>query len=199
MVADFELLTRWRSGDRGAGNELLERHFHSLYRFFANKIEDDLDELVQGTLLACVGSVGRFRQQSTFKTYLFGIARNQLYAYLRRLERDRKRLDFSVTSIAGMGISPSEQFHRGQVQESLLLALRSLPVEQQILLELYYWEELSVRELSDMFEIADTATRARLTRARRALRRHYEETVRAGSPTEELETQVRALRDGRSA
>lgn len=195
MGDDFELLERWCAGQRDAGNELLERHFQSLYRFFSNKVQDDLDELVQATMLACVRSVGQFRRQSSFKTYLFGIARNQLYTYFRQRERDRKHLDFGVTSLADMGITPGERIHRGRRQALLLDALRKLPVEQQVLLELYYWEEMSVGELSELFDIAETATRARLTRARRSLRRHYDELTDGESRADDLDAQVRSLHD----
>lgn len=192
MCDDFELLQRWRAGQREAGNKLLERHFQSLYCFFASKVESDLDELVQTTLLACVRNVGQFQQRSSFRTYLFGIAKNQLYAYLTRLQRDRNRLDFGVTSIADMVITPRERIHRGRRYTILQDALRQLPVQQQVLLELYYWEEMSVRELSELFEIAETATRARLTRARRSLRKLYDEATGGESLSD---TEMRSIRD----
>ena len=90
MGTDAELLERWRSGDREAGNELFERHFHSICRFFENKISGDIEELVQSTFLACVDGRDKFRGQSSFRTYLFSIARYQLYGYFRRNQRDGK-------------------------------------------------------------------------------------------------------------
>ena len=195
---DLELFERWQQGDQDAGNQLLKRHFHSLYRFFRNKVQSDIDELIQSTFLACVRSRDRFRKNSSFRTYLFTIARNELYGYLRRRKRGEETLDFGVTSVMDMGTSPTGRLARNQQYNLLLQALRSLPVEQQVLLELYYWEEMSVAELSELLDIAPPATRTRLTRGRKALREMLEKlasknTLRADQ-IEDLDTWARSMR-----
>lgn len=174
-MQDLELFAQWCAGDRTAGNRLFQRYLPSVYYFFANKVEGDTDELVQATFLACVRSQQRMNIKSSFRAYLFSIARHELYAYLRKRKRDQDHLDFGSTSIIDMGISPTARLARGQRHQELLLALRSLPIEQQMLLELYYWEEMKIPELSEFLDIAETATRARLTRARKALRKQLEQ------------------------
>ena len=44
--SDYDLLDRWRGGDEAAGQELFARHFDSVYRFFFNKAEDAVDDLI---------------------------------------------------------------------------------------------------------------------------------------------------------
>lgn len=46
---DLALLDRWCAGDSSAGNTLFKRHFMSIYRFLAHKVEraDDVDDVVQ--------------------------------------------------------------------------------------------------------------------------------------------------------
>ena len=78
MDTDFELLDRWRAGDASAGEALFARHFDGLCGFFATKCHGDADELVQRTLLACVGAKDQLRKQSSFRTYLFTVARQEL-------------------------------------------------------------------------------------------------------------------------
>ena len=48
--------------------------------------------------------------------------------------------------------------------------MRELPVEQQTLLELHYWEGLDATELSKIFEMLPVTIRSRLSRARESLR-----------------------------
>src|ERR1041385_8354720 len=88
MDRDFELLQAWSQGDRAAGSLLFERHFDALHRFFRNKAQDGVADLVQQTLLACVEGRSRFRGDASFRTYLFQTARFQLYAYYRARRRD---------------------------------------------------------------------------------------------------------------
>ena len=166
---DRELLDRWRSGDRAAGEALFARHFDSLCRFFVTKCPDP-DELVQRTLLACVTAREQFRGEASFRTYLFAIARHELYHHLRRLRRDGERLDFSVTSVAELVTTPGTRLARQAEHRRVVEVLRTLPVEQQTLLELYYWEDLEIADLATIFEASANAIRIRLHRARQALR-----------------------------
>jgi RNA polymerase sigma factor (sigma-70 family) len=165
---DLALLERWRAGERAAGQALLARHFDHLYRFFRNKC-DDADELVQTTLVACMDSIERFRGDSSFRTYMFAIARNTLLHYLRDRKRD-ERFDPAVTSVADVVTSVRTVLARDQSHRTLLEALRQLPVEQQSLLELHYWEELDTLELGAVFEVPPNTIRQWLFRARAKLR-----------------------------
>lgn len=162
------LIARWREGDRAAGQALFERHFESLYRFFRNKCEGNCDELVQSTLLACLEASQQFRGEATFRTYLFGIARNTLYRYFRN--RKHEGVDLSITSVAALITSPGSMLARNEAHRALLAALRELPVEQQTLLELHYWEDLNTVELASVFEVPAATIRTWLFRARARLR-----------------------------
>ena len=167
---DLELLKRWRDGDRAAGEALFSRHFPSLCRFFATKCGADADDLIQRTMLACVAARDQFRAESTFRTYLFTVARNELYRFLRKSQREGDRLDFSVTSIAQLVSTPATRLARDADRRRLQEAMRELPLELQTLLELHYWEELDAAGLAEVFETTPGNIRVRLHRARHALR-----------------------------
>ncbi|HTE51909.1 MAG TPA: sigma-70 family RNA polymerase sigma factor [Kofleriaceae bacterium] len=186
MDADYELLDLWRSGDTNAGQELFGRHFDSVYGFFASKCDGEIDELVQTTFLACVRARDQFRKESSFRTYLFTIARHELYRYLRQRRRDGDRIDFASTSVAELATTPGSRLVRNEDHRRLLDALRRLPVEQQTLLELHYWEDLDISALAEVFAAPAGTIRTRLHRARRALRDRMEET--AAAPLEALAT-----------
>jgi RNA polymerase sigma factor (sigma-70 family) len=195
---DTELLDRWRAGDNEAGQALFHRHFRSICRFFENKISGDIDELVQATFLACVKARDRFENRCSFRTYLYTIARNELYQHLRRQHHEGQRLDFGVTSLVDMKITPRTRIAQDQDRRRLLQALRRLPVEQQVLLELHYWEELGPAELAHVFDIAQVTARTRLFRARAALREVMEQlsdkTLPEHQTVESLDAWARALR-----
>jgi len=184
--ADHELLDRWRAGDKEAGQELFGRHFDSVYGFFASKCDGEIDEMVQATFLACVRARDQFRKESSFRTYLFTIARHELYRYLRLRRRDGERIDFASTSVAELVTTPGTRLARSEDHRRLLDALRHLPLEQQTLLELHYWEDLDISALAEVFGAPAATIRTRLHRARRALRDRMEETRAA--PGEALAT-----------
>lgn len=168
--SDLDLLVAWRAGDAAAGQTLFGRHFRKVYRFFETKCGAEADELVQSTFLACVRAKHNFRGDSSFATYLFTIARHELYRVLSERRRDRARIDFEVSSMAELVPTPRTRIAAREDRRRMLSALRELPVDMQVLLELHYWEGLDVAELAEIFESIPVTIRSRLHRARVALR-----------------------------
>jgi RNA polymerase sigma factor (sigma-70 family) len=169
VATDLELLEAWRSGDRSAGSQLFERHFDSICRFFANKIQSDVDDLVQRTFQACVEGKERFRGQSSFRTYLFGVAHNVLRSHLRKRRREGERFDFGLTSVFDLGLSPTTLIAQAKEQQLTLQALRRIPLDHQIVLELYYWEDMEASELAEVLEMPEGTVRSRIRRAKQLI------------------------------
>src|SRR5262245_7515615 len=120
MTADLELLDRWCAGDAGAGNELLQRHFASLYGFFEHKTDGEVDDLVQETLFQCVKGRETFQRQSTFRTYLFAIARHVLFRHWRKRLPARATLDFDEISIEALTTSAGTRLARREDRARLI-------------------------------------------------------------------------------
>jgi RNA polymerase sigma-70 factor (ECF subfamily) len=81
----------------------------------------------------------------------------------------------------------------------LLDSLRRIPLEQQLVLELHYWEGLSVAEIAEVVGVGSSGVKSRLSRARAALR---ERIAGGDAPAEirdstlsELQRWVRSVRD----
>jgi len=176
---DGRLVVAWRGGDAAAGAKLVERHLEAVHRFFSNKVRGSAEDLVQKTFLACVESVEGFEGRSSFRSYLFAIARNVLYRHYRD-GADFDPLTGSVaTRLADQG-SAADRVATQQEHRLLLLALRSLPLELQTLLELAYWEGLADRELAEVLDIPTGTVKSRLRKARQLL--DQELSGRATSP-----------------
>ncbi|MGH8311590.1 MAG: RNA polymerase sigma factor, partial [Steroidobacteraceae bacterium] len=152
------------------GQALFARHFRRIYRFFETKCPSEADELVQGTFLACVRAKDQFRGDSSFATYLFTVARHELYRVLANKKREGARIDFEVSSVAELAPTPRTKIAGHEDRVRLLHALRDLPVDQQILLELHYWESVDIGDLAAIFDSPAVTIRSRLHRARNALR-----------------------------
>jgi RNA polymerase sigma-70 factor (ECF subfamily) len=183
MDPDLALLERWRAGDKRAGEELFGRHFAQVFRFFDGKVGSRAEDLTQQTFLACVKSQDRFRAESTFRTYLFGIVWNELRHFLRR-EAKVEHIDFdrsSLVELTALITSPTTGIDRARQARKLHDALAQLPVAQQILLEYHYWHDLDADALGELFGVPAGTIRTRLSRARQGLR---ERLARAGSPAE---------------
>lgn len=168
-VDDLALLERWQQGDQRAGQELCERYFSEVHRFFEYKLVDEADDLTQQTFMACVRCRDQFRRESSFRTYLYAIARNELYMRLRKVSK-LQQVDLDVSSLNEIVSSPSQRLGKAQELSRVRAALCQLPVEQQVLLELHYWHDQDAAALAEIYDTTPGAIRVRLLRARRALR-----------------------------
>jgi len=188
--SDVELLEEWREGDLSAGDRLFNKHFSSVHRFFRNKVhEGALEDLVQQTFMGCVEGRERFRSDSTFRTYLFGVAHNLLRDHYRK-RRNADVLDFGEVSVEDVGVGPNTLLGRQQEQRLLLEALRRIPIDSQIVLELYYWEELSASQTAAVLGIPEGTVRGRVRKAKGLLKKKL--TILSRSPAD-LESTVQDL------
>jgi len=115
--------------------------------------------------MACVEAKDAFRGESTFRAYLFGLARFQLLTHYRKMYRNPE-LELTTVSIQDLGTSPTGALARREERQLLELALQNIPVDQQIALELSYWEELSAPEMAQVLGIPENTVYSRLRRAK---------------------------------
>ncbi len=172
VTDDKQLFTSWMAGDRAAGEELIERHYDSVARFLRTKAGPHSDDLVQRVFLVCLDRGAQFRGDSSFRAFLFGIARNVVFEFIRTKVRDQAGAveDVGTSSIMDLAPGLSTIVIQRAEQRLLVEALQRLPLDLQMAIELYYWEELSVAELAAALEIPAGTVKSRLHRARELLR-----------------------------
>ena len=171
--SDISLFDAWGRGERQAGTLLVRRYFRSVFSFFHHRLPAEADDLAQRTFLACIEARDRFRGTGTFRAFLFGIARRQL---LKRLEKaDVSRRHRPLYEDPAGAASPSTVVAGREEQRLLLAGLRMLTLEQQILLELFYWERMSTEEIGSVVGASRAAIKVRLHRARAQLRSALEQ------------------------
>lgn len=191
---DASLLNAWRAGDSEAGTRLFRRHYDLVVRFFANKIgAQDQPDLIQRTFLGCVEGRDRIRDGDRFRAYLLNIALRQLYRSYEQRRTDRARIDFGTVSVADLDPSPSRLLAARDDQRRLLAAMRGLPLQLQVVLELSYWEGLSATAVAEVVEAPVGTVKTRLRRARALLAKTVaQDTSEATAPTAPEEAAVRA-------
>ena len=177
--SDVELLAAWQAGERRAGAALFDRHFRSLARFLRTKVgrEEEVDDLVQATFLACLEGGHRYRGEGGLRGYLLGIAYHKvqkLYA-----ERERRAIDVEAVSMHDLAPGPSTALAQRAEQRLLLAGLRRLPLQFQVVLELYFWEDLTAAAIGELLGVPEGTVRTRIRRARELLTAQIER--RAGA------------------
>jgi RNA polymerase sigma factor (sigma-70 family) len=175
---DLALLAAWQAGDARAGDSLARQYSSQVVRFFADKVRDsEVDDLVQQTWEAMIHARDRFAAAAddadgpgiaSFRAYLYGTARLVLYGHFRKRTR-ALQFDPGVSSLEDLSPSPSRQVSLYAKLERLSAALRKLPIDLQILLELRYAQEMTSAEIAVVHAIPRGTAKSRLRVAKQRL------------------------------
>lgn len=166
--ADASLAQRACAGDASALEQLLARHEPAVRRCAARLLaRDDVDDVVQDVFVTVLERVGQFRGGSAWSTWLTSITLNRCRSRLRRERLRRRWLGWLV------GATRTES-SRTSNDDRLNRALGALRSSDRELLVLRYYEEQSVREISEALGAAPGAVEVRLTRARARLKQILE-------------------------
>jgi RNA polymerase sigma-70 factor (ECF subfamily) len=180
---DAELILAWRDGSQQAGDLLISRHFAAIYRFFANKVREEATDLAQCTFARLIEHVDELQNLASFRAYLFTIARNLLHTHLRTRSRHPAIFDPLSTSMAAIATSPSQAIARGAAMSVLREAMHKLTLEEFEIIELHYWEGLTLREMAQVMGIPLGTMKSRMARAMMMLRANMDEVQRTRKST----------------
>jgi len=175
VASDAELLTQWAKGDAAAGRAFYRRFCDALAEFVSRRVEGDAADLVQRIFLACLKARKSGTAVEQPRAFLYAIARNEIYDVLKARRRDAAMFDPAVTSLRELGPSPTSVLAADERQRMLHEALEEIPLDAQLALELYYWEDMSMQEVATVLGITKSAALNRVHRARALLRERIAE------------------------
>lgn len=121
---------------------------------------DDAEDVTQNVLLKLWKHRDKLRDPLHTDKWLTRVTVNECHSLLRF-----RRESVSYEEIEALCAAPETPEEQG-----LIYAVLRLPKEQRVVVHLYYYEELSVREIADLLHISENAVKKRLSRARATLR-----------------------------
>ena len=172
-IEDQELVRQAAAGSREAFGELVSRH-HQMVRTMLMRAlghRSEVDDVAQEVFLSALRGVAGFRQQSSFRTWLLSIARNQAITHLRKQRTlagqtlnglDRLVLQHQIASVADGYVEPPNM-------AALQACLGQLNEDHQHLIKEIYFQDRSAAEVARQTGQAKNAVRMRLMRIRKAL------------------------------
>lgn len=173
--AEKQLLARARAGDQAAFGELCKRSEPRLLRMAQHIVrnEEDARDAVQEALLSAFRNLSRFDERSSFFTWATRIAINSSLMQLRkRRQFFLKFTDYAPEDLAVKDPSPNPEALLAEKEEQKLLheAIRSLPRNLRIVVELKQSRDCSLEETAAALSISCPAAKARFFRAKERLK-----------------------------
>ncbi len=166
---------RYLNGDNTALLEIIREYRGGLIMYLNSYVHDlnIADELSCETFVRLADKKPKFRESSSFKTFLFGIGRNVALEYLRRNKnRIAEPLDEAAEIPADTDLE--REYLEKERNRQLYKAIGSLKSEYAQALWLTYFEELSNKEIAAVMKKSLSAVKVLLHRARLALKDELE-------------------------
>jgi RNA polymerase sigma-70 factor (ECF subfamily) len=149
--------------------------------FFRTKVSRNVDDLVQETLLGCLEGRDRWSGDAPFRSYVFGVARNVLSNHFRRTAR-LAEVDLASHTAEDLAPGPRSILLARAEDRLLLAGLRRLPARDQIVLELYFWEQMTAAEVAAAMGAVEPTIRTWIRRAKIRLEAELEALVSQQAP-----------------
>ena len=185
MDADAALVERARQGSQDAFAELVARHQSRVFNLARalTGSDADADDLAQETFVRAFRSLGSFRGESRFQTWLYRIAINQVRTHLRRralfgwFSTAREEGPGALDRLAAAGDAEADLLRRDAIDR----ALARLPADQRTAVTLRDLEGLEYKEIAEVTGTPVGTVMSRIARGREKLRPLLARTTPAAS------------------
>ena len=170
-----ELLCRARSGEQGALSELYRRTYGAAYRTAAVLIrdEDAVMDILQDSYVKAFRNLHQLREADKFRAWMKRIVHNSAVDWLRK----RKPVIFSEMSYESESAAeipddrtcslPDAVIDQRETARLMGEILDSLSEEQRAVVVMYYYEQMTVREIADELGANENTVKSRLLHGRK--------------------------------
>lgn len=178
---ETDLIRRSQKGDQRAFAEIVRRYQPRVFAIIAHLVRasSDVEDLAQQVFVKLYLALPTFRFRSALGTFLYRIAVNECYDYLRRRrarepreamlnEEQAARLERLEDEQAAQRLTEPERL---ELKESVMKLLARATPEERILLTLREVEGFSIREIADIMDMNENTVKVKLFRAREKLAR----------------------------
>ncbi|PCJ59239.1 MAG: hypothetical protein COA79_11100 [Planctomycetota bacterium] len=179
MLSDTELMLKFQEGDEKAFDLLIEKYYKLVFNYFCHMSWDKTmaEDICQEVFVKLYKSGDKYKPVTTFKAYLFTIARNVFIDNYRK-QKKRKTLSLDVEygsnkfsdMIEARGPNPSEVIDSNERLNKIMAAVYRLPEILKDVFLLSEIENLKYAEISEILDIPVGTVKSRMFNAVKKLR-----------------------------
>lgn len=170
---DRQNITKVLNGDTSAYAVLVDRYKDLVFTLAMRmmKSREEAEEVSQDTFLKVYRNLSSFKGGSKFSTWVYRIAYNTCLDRLKSQKRQQKTVvidEFTEHEVKTLdtALDVMERKERKQIIQD---CLQLLPSEDSMILTLFYFEELSLKEISKIMGVSSNTLKVKLFRSRKHL------------------------------
>ena len=172
-LSDQEIIDSVRKGNSSDYSIIVNRYknkaFSMLKRMLKN--EFDAEEILQDCFLKAYNSLHNFKGESKFSTWFYRIVYNSA---LTKLSSKKRKTELEMTSVEDHfnleSIYNADEFEKKDISELVRETVSKLPERYSVILTMFYLNEMSIEEISEVMELSVSNVKVMLHRSRNSLR-----------------------------
>lgn len=171
MQSDDQLLvTRIAAGDQAAFRTLLSLHQVRVFRFLSRRLRNDAtaEDLTNDVFTEVWLHAKSFEGRSSVSTWLLSIAHNRMVSTLRK-KREENWDEDKAQELADDGDDPEVSAQKSDKGKVLRLCIDRLSPQHREVVDLVYYHEQSITEVSAVLGIPEATVKTRMFYARKQL------------------------------
>ncbi len=170
---DQYLIQQTLQGDTSAFAKLVDKYQSYVFTIVVRmvKVREEAEEVSQDTFIKAYESLGSFRGESKFSSWLYSIAYRKALDNLRKNKKHKsfQLLEEITESDVGVVENGLQQMETAERKEKIQECIMQLPEVEAALITLYYFEEQSIKELAVVTKLSEENIKVKLYRSRKKL------------------------------
>ena len=181
QTTDVQLIEKFLGGNDEAFKRLLSRYVKAIYNFLYQLTKDTstLDDLSQETFIKVWKNLRRFDKSKNFKVWLFAIAKNTAYDFLRKQKNsplcllDSEEANAKLKEISDSEPLPHEFLENKELEQELAVKLKKIPDNYRLVLLMRYKDDFSIADIAEILNEPYNTIKSRHQRALQALKKLF--------------------------
>lgn len=178
---EIRLINLCKNGDSTAMSDIFAFFKEELLRsaFLLLRSQEDAEDMVSNTFVLFFKTIQRFDNRYPVRPWLHRILRNEINTFFKKRSRKKEsdqELQFSVDTFEP---NQEEEVFCSEELQFLEKALSDLKEEERMILQMFYYEELNIKEIADSLLIPEGTVKSRLFTARNRLSAKIKELMEA--------------------
>lgn len=172
ILEEKELIVRLKQGEKQAFDLLYEKYKNTAMRmaYFITNSKTNSEDIVQESFIKCYQNISKLRDNEGFRPWLFKILTRTAWKHCKKYSKEIPQEEVTLWQDKEIEESSLDIILKEENSVTLMKFVSSLPVKQRLVVTLYYYNELSTKEIAKILGCLEGTVKSRLFNARKTLK-----------------------------
>lgn len=176
------VITKAKKGDKQALAELYAKSYSDIYYFALSTVKDPgiAEDILQEVAIEMINDIGDLKDPASYKSWIFTVTFRRCNKYFKKTKEELISEDdmdndfFESIANENLAFHPDAELDNEEFKSTIYEMINALSEEQRAATLMYYFSEMSVREIASVQAVSEGTVKSRLNYARKALKKSVE-------------------------